>query len=213
MKIAVFHFSLFGINSYVVWDENTHKCAIIDPGMINDRERKALTDFIERENLQVEHLINTHLHVDHAIGNHFVESEYGVDVEAHPEDAFLGKRLADQLREFGISAGARNTSIGIELENGDEILIGEGKLRVIHVPGHSPGGIALYDEEGGFLISGDSLFAGSVGRTDLPGGDQMTLLKAIHNKLLTLPDQTIVYPGHGEPTTIGTEKVRNPFLV
>lgn len=212
MKVAIFQFSLFGINTYVVWDEATRKCAVIDPGMIEERERKVLDDFLLREDLDVQHLINTHLHVDHAVGNDYVSREYEVQVEAHPADAFLGKRLGEQLREFGIPRGVGNTSIDINLSEGDEIEIGVGRLKVIHVPGHSPGGIALYDKADGILFSGDSLFAGSIGRTDLPGGDQMELLKSIHAKLLILPDDTVVYPGHGPATTIGEERRRNPFL-
>lgn len=212
MKVARFEFSLFGINTYVVWDPATRDCAVIDPGMINDAEANALTDFIKRENLKVTHLINTHLHIDHAIGDRFVKETYDVPVEAHMADAMLGERLQQQALMFGMSEMVEDVSIDRVLKEGDVIVIGEGELKVIHVPGHSPGSVVLYDEKDDFLIAGDVLFQGSVGRTDLPGGDTATLIDGIKRKLLTLPPQTKVYPGHGPATSIGEEKMMNPFL-
>ena len=132
---------------------------------------------------------------------------------AHEADMFLGDRMQRQAEEFGIAARVDNVSVTSYLTDGEKIRIGEGTLEVIHVPGHSPGGVALYDPEGGFVISGDSLFAGSVGRADLPGGDMRTLLDAIERKLFTLPGSTVVYPGHGPATTIAREKATNPFLL
>lgn len=212
MKLARFEFSLFGINTYVTWDPDTRECAVIDPGMINEEEEQAMSDFIKRENLKVTHVINTHLHVDHAIGDKFVASTFGAPVSAHKADSFLGERLQQQAAQFGVLEKVENISLNSYLEDGDEIHIGKGVLHVLHVPGHSPGGIALYDKEGKFLIAGDSLFAGSIGRTDLPGGDLDTLLEAVKGKLMTLPDDVTVYPGHGPATTIGRERVSNPFL-
>lgn len=212
MKVARFEFSLFGINTYVVWDPATRDCAVIDPGMINDAETNALTDFIKRENLKVTHLINTHLHIDHAIGDRFVKETYDVPVEAHMADAMLGERLQQQALMFGMSEMVEDVSIDRVLKEGDVIVIGEGELKVIHVPGHSPGSVVLYDEKDDFLIAGDVLFQGSVGRTDLPGGDTATLIDGIKSKLLTMPPQTKVYPGHGPATSIGEEKMLNPFL-
>lgn len=212
MKIAIFHFQLFGINTYIVWDEKSREAAIIDPGMMTEGEENALSEFIGRENLKVRHLINTHLHVDHAIGNAYVRNKFGVQTSASPEDAFLGERLHEQLKSFGIMAGAENVAIDIPLKDGDMIPLGEENLKVIGVPGHSPGGIALYSPTGGFVVTGDALFNGSIGRTDLPGGNYEQLIESVRNGLLTLPDKTIVYPGHGDPTTIDEEKLMNPFL-
>lgn len=212
MKVAKFGFSLFGINTYVVIDTDTRDCAIIDPGMFNDEERHAMTRFIEKNDLHVTHLINTHLHIDHAIGNAFIKRQYDVKAEAHPDDAFLGARLDEQAEHFGIPDMNQSASIDIPLKEGDIIHVGKGELKVIHVPGHSPGGIALYDEKDGFLIAGDILFQGSVGRADLPGGDMDQLINGIRTKLLILPDNTTVFPGHGPSTTIGEERVRNPYL-
>lgn len=212
MKIAKFEFSLFGINTYVVWDEKSKECAIIDPGMINAREEDAMKAFINREGLHVEHIINTHLHIDHAIGDSFAVKEFSAPVEAHRGDDFLLANIKRQALEFQIEKDVEAVSVSTYLEEGDNIKIGEGILKVLHVPGHSKGSIALYDPQGRYVIVGDALFYGSVGRTDLPGGDMDELIDSIRSKLLTLPDETVVYPGHGPATTIGREKRMNPFL-
>lgn len=212
MRIAKFEFSLFGINTYVVWDPETRKCAVVDPGMIDDRERNAIRNFIDREKLSVEHIINTHLHVDHAIGNSFAVKEFGAPVLAHRGDEPLGADLRQQARMFQIQEEVDNVSVSTYIEDGDVVRVGNGSLQVLHVPGHSKGSIALYDKEGGYVIVGDALFYGSVGRTDLPGGDMDELLASIRGKLLALPDDTVVYPGHGPATTIGRERMYNPFL-
>ncbi len=212
MKIAKFGFSLFGINTYVVFDPTSKKAAVIDPGMINREEEDAMVNFVKREGLTVTHIINTHLHIDHAIGDKFAADFFKAPVLAHQDDEFLGKRMREQAQQFGLVEKVENVSITSYLKKGDVIKIGDGELKVLHVPGHSPGGIALYDAVDKFVIVGDSLFAGSIGRTDLPGGDTNQLIDAVKSKLLTLPDDTVVFPGHGPATTIGREKASNPFL-
>lgn len=213
MNIVKFGFSLFGINTYLVYDPKEKKAAIIDPGMINDEEENALNGFIDRNDLTVTHIINTHLHIDHAIGAAYAKMKYNVPLFAHKDDEFLGGRLRMQAEAFGINEKVKDISIDSYLTDGEIIKIGDGELHVIHVPGHSPGSVALYDPQGGFVISGDALFEGSVGRSDLPGGNSAQLIKSIREQLLTLPDKTIVYPGHGDPTTIGRERASNPFLI
>ena len=212
MKIAKFEFSLFGINTYVVWDPDTLDCAIVDPGMIDAEEENALVDFIKRENLNVTHIINTHLHVDHAIGDKFAVDTFKAPVYGHKDDEFLGQRLKQQAEDFHLREKVDAVSITSYLNDGDIVKIGNGELKVIHVPGHSPGGIALYDAADHFLISGDSLFQGSIGRADLPGGNMNQLINAVKTKLITLPPETVVYPGHGPATTIAAEKRYNPYL-
>lgn len=214
LKVAIFQFQLFGINTYVVWDPEQRECAVIDPGIIDADERAALKRFIEREGLTVTHLINTHLHIDHAIGNGVVTEDYGTPLEAHSDDAFLGKMLPAQSTAFSLGVRADEAEISIPLKEGDVVKVGSGVLKVIHVPGHSPGHIALYcaDAQPPFLIAGDVLFQRSIGRTDLPGGDFQTLISSIKDKLFKLPDNTVVYPGHGPSTTIGEEKRENPYL-
>lgn len=213
LKIARFCFSLFGINTYVVYDPASKEAAIIDPGMFNPAEQDAMRNFIAREHLKVTKLINTHLHIDHAVGDRWVEQTYDVKLSAHEEDAFLGSRLAMQADEFGLPGAFDGIEIGHTLKDGDVIRIGDGSLHVLHVPGHSPGSVVLYDKDDSFLIAGDVLFQGSIGRTDLPGGSYRQLIEGIKSKLLPLPDNTVVYPGHGDPTTIGEERIHNPFIV
>lgn len=212
LKIAKFTFYMFGINTYVVYDPVSHEAAVIDPGMSRQEEFDAMEKFIVRENLKVTHLINTHLHVDHAIADGWVCEKYGVPVEAHGDDATLGAIIPQQAQRFGIREGARRVEIGHQLKEGDVIKIGGGELKVLHVPGHSPGSIALYDEADRFVIVGDTLFEGSIGRTDLMGGSHSQLVDAINKKLMSLPEDVVVFPGHGDSTTIGRERQMNPYL-
>ena len=213
LKIAKFTFYMFGINTYVVFDPEEKEAAIIDPGMSRPEEFVAMEKFIDRENLKVTHLINTHLHIDHAIADKWVMDKYGVPLEAHPDDRSLGQGLKQQAMMFGIGGVEVTVEVGHELKEGDIVKIGNGDLEVLHVPGHSPGSICLYDKKDGFVIVGDTLFQGSIGRSDLPGGNHRQLVDAIKNKLLTLPKETEVYSGHGDPTTIGMEWDSNPYLI
>lgn len=212
MKVAIFQFSLFGINTYVVYDPATHECAIVDPGIINKEEEDALDQFLLKNKLKVTQVINTHLHIDHAVGDNLLKEKYGVPVKAHLLDLPLGERMQQQAMMFGIDKDFKGVDITSYLTDGEIIKIGEGELEVLCVPGHSPGSVAFYDRADGFVIVGDALFNGSIGRTDLPGGDYKTLVDSITRRLLTLPDDTVVYPGHGNATTIGREKRSNPYL-
>lgn len=204
---------MFGINTYVVYDPEAKEAAIVDPGMSRKDEFEAMEKFIEREGLKVTHLINTHLHIDHAVADNWVKARYGVPVEAHEADAMLGERIKQQAIMFGVQAEDAAVEIERRLEEGDVVRIGYGELHVLHVPGHSPGSICLYDKEDGFVIVGDALFEGSIGRTDLPGGNHRQLIDAIRSKLLTLPKDTVVLSGHGDATSIGREMEGNPYLV
>lgn len=202
----------FGENTYILADTDTKECAIVDPGVSDAEERDALRRAVTKYGLTPVHLVNTHLHIDHVLGNGFVSEEYGLRPEAHMKDEFLGSRVKDQARMFGLPLDVDDTAIGTYLDDGDEIRVGDSSLKVLAVPGHSPGSIALYCPDSRFVITGDALFAGGIGRTDLPGGDYKTLIDSISSRLMTLPDDTVVYPGHGMPTTIGAEKRQNPFL-
>lgn len=212
MKVVIFQFSLFGINTYLVYDPATLDCAIIDPGMSTPEEENAIVKFMEKNNLKLTNIINTHLHIDHVIGVPFLKKKYDVPVMADENDQYLGNNVTMQARMFGLNIDPGTIEVSEYLKHGDKIKIGEGELEVISVPGHSKGSITLYDPKDGFLISGDALFQGSIGRTDLPGGDYRELIDNISNRLLSLPDETVVYPGHGPATTIGEEKRMNPFL-
>lgn len=212
LKVKQFVFNMFGENTYVVSDSDTGEAAVIDPGMFTDSERKEFDDYISRSNLKIIEIINTHLHLDHCFGDNYVRDKYGVKVAANVDDASLGANLASQLRRFGGRGDLPGVSIDVELKNGDIVKIGSGELHVITTPGHSPGGICLYCPQGGFLISGDTLFRGGVGRTDLEGGNGRQLSSSIREKLFKLPDDTKVLPGHDRFTTIGDEKRSNPYV-
>lgn len=212
MQVAIFQFSLFGINTYLVFDPESKECAIIDPGMSNPEEEKAIENFIAEKGLTLTHIINTHLHIDHAAGIPFLREKFGAPVLAHEGDKELGSGIDQQARMFGLNLNLGSLEISEYIKAGDKIKIGTGELLVIAVPGHSKGSVALYDPKGKFLISGDALFRGSIGRTDLPGGNYRELIDSIEQELLTLPDDTVVLPGHGPASTIGEEKRSNPFL-
>ncbi|MDE6860887.1 MAG: MBL fold metallo-hydrolase [Duncaniella sp.] len=212
MKISRFVFNMFGINTYVMWDEKTREAAIIDPGMIDDKERKAIDSLIERNGLKVTQLLNTHMHLDHIFGNSYVKNKYGLDIKAHNDDNFLGLTLNDQASRFHLPLKLTDTGLDVELHDGDRIYLGEEYVDVLAVPGHSPGSVALYCPESGFVITGDALFKGSIGRTDLPKGNHRQLIDSIEKKLFTLPPNTVVLPGHGPETTIGHEMNHNPYF-
>lgn len=212
MKVVIFQFSLFGINTYLVYDPATLQCIVVDPGMIEKEEYDAIDGFISKNGLKLTAVVNTHLHIDHAAGNHYLISKYGVKAQASHLDLPLGERMQQQARMFGMPGDFKDVEISTFLNDGDVLDVGEGHLQVIAVPGHSQGSIALYDKEDGFVIVGDALFNGSIGRTDLPGGDFDTLITSIRTRLMSLPDSTVVYPGHGPATTIGDERRHNPYL-
>lgn len=213
MKIVKFQFNMFGQNCYLVYSPGSRECMIVDPGMLSVAEEEALDGFIASHGLTVKYLVNTHLHLDHCFGNNHVSRQYGVTALAHPEDHFLGSLVRQEAANFGIKdPGIRNLESLAPLTPGTVLTLGDEKIEVIHVPGHSPGGIALHAPHDGWVITGDSLFRGSIGRTDLPGGDYRQLVKAVTDGLLTLPDETTVLPGHGPSSTIGEERRTNPYL-
>ena len=212
MKVSRFVFNMFGINTYVMWDPESREAAIVDPGMIDEREREALDSFIERNNLKVTQLINTHAHLDHIFGNAYIKDKYGLKIQGEPSDTFLAENLPEQAARFGLRMPLQPSGIEVALHNGDSFRLGDEKVEVIGVPGHSPGSIALYCPLSGFVITGDALFQGSIGRTDLPGGNGHVLVHSILSGLMSLPSDTAVYPGHGPSTTIARERATNPFL-
>ncbi len=210
LKIKTFLFSPIQENTYLLYNE-FNDCIIIDPGCYFPEEQDELEGFITQSGLQPKLLLNTHCHLDHVFGNKFVAEMHGLTLQLHEKE----KLLLDYAPASGLIynmpfdnyAGAY-----IYLKEGDIVKLGEDELKVIEAPGHSPGHICFYCEKQNFIISGDVLFNRSIGRTDLPGGDHQTLLKNIREKLFVLPDETVVYSGHGPVTTIGMEKAENPFL-
>lgn len=212
LKIKQFVFNMFGVNTYLITDKDTGDTAVIDPGMIDAAEKREFDDYVSANNLKITQIINTHLHLDHCFGDNYVRDKYGVKVAANINDQPLGDDIPAQMARFGGRIKADPVKIDVALKDGDIIKIGSSELRVITTPGHSPGGISLYSAEGGFLISGDTLFRFGVGRTDLPGGDHNTLIKSIREKLMTLPDDTKVLPGHDRFSTIADERRNNPYI-
>lgn len=197
-------------NTYIVWDE-TGECAIIDPGCLNDKEFEKLDGFIQSKNLKPVRLINTHCHFDHIFGVERCRAAYQLKWEAHNGDNAWVEGVQAKAALFGISVQPVALP-DVELNEGDKICFGNSILNIFHVPGHSLGSICFYEENSKVLITGDVLFSGSIGRTDLDGGNYETLITGIKTKLLTLHSDVLVYPGHGPATTIGDEKARNPYL-
>lgn len=212
MKVSRFIFNMFGINTYLLWDPVSNQALIVDPGMIDTAEQQTLDRFIAKHDLTVTHLVNTHMHLDHIFGNQYVTNRYGVKVEAHPDDEFLGLTLTEQSKRFHIPVETVDHGADVHLKDGDIIRLGLEEIHIIAVPGHSPGSIALYAPDAGFVITGDALFRGDIGRTDLPGGNHTQLVNSIRTRLLTLPPDTLVLPGHGDISTIGQEATSNPYV-
>lgn len=211
INIHYFTFGPFQENTYILWDE-TKECIILDPGNNNASENKKLSDFITEKQLILKRLILTHAHVDHINGNKYVFDTYGLLPEVHKDDVyFIEKHLATATM-YGISV-EQSPMPKAFINEGDIIKFGNSTLNTLHTPGHSPGSISFYNLEDKFIIGGDVLFYGSIGRTDLPMGNHETLIKSIKEKLMPLGDDMKVYSGHGMPTTIGFERTHNPFLI
>jgi hydroxyacylglutathione hydrolase len=209
MILKLFTFGMYLTNCYVVGCEETKEAIVIDPGFDKDREAKEVLNFIEQNGLHVKYIVNTHGHADHTAGNGIIKKATGALVLIHEDDAIMLTPVAKTLsRVFGL----RVTSPPADrtLRDDDVLKVGRIKLVVLHTPGHSRGGISLLGENS--VFSGDTLFAGSIGRTDFPGASFEEIIHSIKTKLVTLPDHYKVYPGHGPVTTIGEEKKHNPFL-
>ena len=211
MTIKTFTFNPIQENTYLVYDE-TNEAVVIDAGCASDIEKRALKNYIDDNDLTLKRVINTHLHFDHQFGNKFLYDTYGILPEACKEDEYLLEEVVAQVRSFGLDIKEEAQPLGGYLTENQIIKFGNTSFVTYLVPGHSPGSVAFYDEKDGVLFAGDVLFRGSIGRTDLPQGDYGTLIESITNKLLPLPDSTVVYSGHGPSTTIGFEKKNNPFL-
>ncbi|MDX2480460.1 MAG: MBL fold metallo-hydrolase [Desulfuromusa sp.] len=193
------------VNCYVLGCETTGQAAVIDPG----GDVKQILKLLNKHKLKAVMIINTHGHFDHIGGNRELLAVTGAELLIHQDDRPLLAQSEEHAAAFGLRAEPSPAPTR-ELSGGETLQLGELSIRVIHTPGHSPGGICLYVED--HLIVGDTLFAGSIGRTDLPGGNHQLLISRIKEKLLPLPETTRVYPGHGPTTTIGQEKLYNPFL-
>jgi len=194
-------------NCFVIGCGDTREGIVVDPGA----ETEKVLAVVKRHGLDIRLVINTHGHFDHVGGNGEVLAATGAFLLIHENDVRFLSRAADSAAMYGLR-GTDSPPPDRYLEDGMELAFGGCSLRVFHTPGHTPGGCCLYFSEQGIVITGDTLFADSVGRTDLPGGSHETLIRSIREKLLVLPEATAVYPGHGPATTIGREKRHNPYL-
>ena len=211
IQIKSFIFSPIEVNTFVLWDE-TNEAIVIDCACSSPGEEATLTKFIADNKLTVKRLLNTHLHFDHLLGNSFFYKQYGIKTAAHADDVKHLPLSEQRAFAFGFNIPVPDYEIDDFLNEGDVIRFGNSELQVLHIPGHSPGSLAYYAPESQFIVSGDVIFEHSIGRTDLWCGNLDLLLQGIREKLFTLPDNTIVYTGHGYSTTIGDEKLYNPFL-
>lgn len=211
LKVKKFVFNYLQENTYLVYADNG-EAAIVDPGCNSPQEEELLQHFVEDNELNVRYLINTHGHFDHVLGNYAVLKIYNPEFLAHADDTFLLENLVESAHFYGLSANASPMPHKY-LIHGDRIILGDDYLEVLHLPGHSPGSIGLYSPSSAFVLVGDLLFKGSIGRTDLPRGNYDVLMKSINHILFDLPHETVVYSGHGSATSLGVEFKTNPFLI
>ncbi len=209
LHVKTFVFNPFSENTYVVYDDSL-EAVVIDPGCYEQEEKDHLDNFIKSEKLTVKYLLNTHAHIDHVLGNYHVKEKFKVPFLLHKKDESVLKAVKAYAPNYGFINYTEALPDQF-LEEGDDVIFGNSKFSVLFVPGHAPGHIAFYNQKEKILMGGDVLFKRSVGRTDLPGGNHETLINSIHQKLFVLPDDVVVYPGHGDTTTLGEEKISNPF--
>ncbi len=209
-KVNRFIFNSFGVNTYVLTDDSG-SCLIIDPACMDGSEENELSGFISGNSLKPVKMINTHFHIDHIVGNTYVCNTFGLKPYCHKESKMFWETAAEFGSVFGIKVD--NLIVPVDfIAEGDVITFGNAEVQILYTPGHADGSICLVNHAERYVISGDVLFRDSIGRTDLPTGNFDMLHHNITTKLFTLPDDYIVYPGHGPETTIGYEKLNNPFL-
>jgi hydroxyacylglutathione hydrolase len=210
MQVVKFTFNEFSENTYLLFDE-TKQCAIIDPGCHKASEQNELVSFITQNNLTPTLLVNTHCHIDHVLGNAFIAKKYNLPLHLHQNELETYKDTGRWAKMFGMVV-EEIPEPQIYINEGQTLNFGNTSLQILHTPGHSIASLSFYEPISKQLISGDVLFYMSIGRTDLPGGNFDTLISSIKTKLFLLPDETMVHSGHGPTTSIGFEKVNNPFL-
>lgn len=211
MDIATFIFSDWAENTYILYDGTGEAC-IVDPGCNTPEEREQLTSYVTEAGLKPVHLLNTHCHIDHVLGNKYIAETYGLSLLSHRGEQMVLDNMVQLAAMYGVPYDP-SPPISQFVEEGDVVRFGDTTLQVLFTPGHSPASISFYHEGSQQLIGGDVLFQGSIGRTDLPGGNLQTLLSSIKDKLYPLGDEVRVYSGHGPVTSIGIERKTNPFLV
>ena len=210
INVKIFPFNPLQENTYILYNQD-NQCIIVDPGCYSEAEREKIKDFIAEKGLKPVMLVNTHCHLDHVFGNKFIAETYKLELFIHPGE----KVVLDHAPTSGLMWNLPFDSYSGKIHDlvpGKRIVLGDEELEILFTPGHSPASVSFYSKANGFLLAGDVLFRESVGRTDLPGGSPDVLMKSIKDELYVLPDETIVYSGHGMPTTIGHEKKHNPYV-
>ncbi|RYE24152.1 MAG: MBL fold metallo-hydrolase [Sphingobacteriales bacterium] len=210
LYIQPFTFNPFQENTYLIINDKK-QCWIVDPGMYDSTETNHLLNYIEERGLQPQAIINTHAHIDHILGINALKDKFNIQFGLHEKDMPVLNNALQSAAMFGFNLGKAPTA-DFFIKEGEPLKLGDDELEVRFAPGHSPGSIVFYSKEGKWLIGGDVLFNGSIGRTDLPGGNFDTLINSIRTQLFTLPEETLVLSGHGPSTTIGKEQTSNPFL-
>ncbi|MEL6667933.1 MAG: MBL fold metallo-hydrolase [Bacteroidota bacterium] len=213
LKVESLTFNPFSENTILLYDDETREAFVIDPGCSMASEEIHLRKSIEQLDLKPIRLLNTHCHIDHVFGNAYVSEQYELELGIPELELPLLENTSTQAAMFGMADMRPSPKPGYFLEAGTSLTLGKYQIDMLFCPGHSPGHICFYNAQEHILVGGDVLFAGSIGRADLPGGDMDTLLQSIKRELLVLPDHTVVYPGHGPSTTIGRERISNPFLL
>ena len=211
MQLKRFIVNPIQVNCYLLWDDS-NEAVLIDCGAWFPQEREQIKKFIEANGLTLKHHLNTHLHFDHIFGNAFIEETFGIKASANDVDWPWAENIKERVARFGVRYDENVPPLGRVLNDGDEILFGNSRIIAIAVPGHSPGSLAYHVPQENILFSGDALFRGSIGRTDFPDSDHRTLITSIRERLLPLPVETVVYPGHDRETTIEFEKNYNMYL-
>ncbi|MDQ6815036.1 MAG: MBL fold metallo-hydrolase [Bacteroidota bacterium] len=210
LTVKIFTLNPVSVNTYILYNE-VNEAIIIDPGCYYDEEKLALKSFMQANKLLPVQLVNTHCHLDHVFGNKWMYETYGLELFIHPNEEQMLMVAPQSGKMWGLPFDNYQAPLHF-LQQHDIVLLGEDKLKVLVAPGHSPGSICFYCEQQKFVIGGDVLFKEGIGRTDLPGGNHAALLQSIREQLFVLPDDVVVYPGHGQPTTIGHEKKYNPYM-
>lgn len=209
--IKQFQFNHIQVNTYVIYD-STQQCVVVDPGMESDSEKEELTDFIEKNGLTPKHILLTHSHIDHIAGVEGLCSRYNLPVTLHPDATGILHQAGIYASVMGFSTGDMKNLPTQNIDDGQIIKFGETEIEALAVPGHAAGSMAYCLHEERAVFTGDAIFCQSIGRTDLPTGNYDQLIESLKTKILTLPDDYLLLPGHGPETTVGDEKKSNPFL-
>ncbi len=212
MHIVKFTVNPFGENTYILRSSTSNKAIVVDPGMMTAPEREAVDGYITQNGLEPQCILVTHMHVDHVASAAWLAGKYGLRIMASKADAALAASLPSQAARFGLKIEVNPIDDYDTIGDGDSLSLDGEAINVLASPGHSPGGLAYYLPQSGAVLVGDSLFLGSIGRTDLPGGSHEQLVESIKAKILPLPSDTVVLPGHGPQTSVADEKAHNPYL-